>query len=51
MCGHRGVVVESSGHERQKNPDSLILGNGDLEQFFEDADLFGPIGVLDPWCQ
>jgi len=47
MRRHRGIVVKSSGYKRQKNPDPLILGCGDLEQFFEDADLFAPVGVLD----
>jgi hypothetical protein len=47
MCCHRGIVVKSSGYKRQKNPDPLILGSGDLEQFFEDADLLSPVSVLD----
>ena len=47
MGHHRGIVVKSSGHKRQKNPDPLILGCGDLEQFFEDSDLFSSVSVLD----
>jgi len=47
MRHHGGVVVKSSGHECQKDSDPLILGRGDLEQFFEDSDLLRPIGVLD----
>jgi len=47
MRRHRGIVVKSRGHKRQKNPDPLILGRGDLEQFFEDADLLSPVSVLD----
>ena len=46
MRHHGGIVVKSSGHERQKNSDPLILGRGDLEQLFEDSDLLSPVGVL-----
>jgi len=51
MRRHRGIIVESSGYKRQKNPDLLIGGRGDLEQFFEDADLFSPVSILDVRCQ
>jgi len=47
MRRHRGIVVKSRGHKCQKNSDPLILGRGDLEQFFEDPDLLSPVGVLD----
>lgn len=47
MRRHRGIIVEPSGYKRQKNPDLLIGGRRDLEQFFEDADLLTPVSVLD----
>jgi len=50
MSRHRSVVVESSGDKGQKNTDPLILSHGDLEQFLEDADLFGSVSVLDDRC-